>query len=243
MKRRSSTPERRALAVMVKPPLPGLVKTRLTPPLTPEEAAGLYRSFLIDLFANLRRADLEMETFIAGAPPACPEDFNGIMPEGAGFFRQEGQGLGERIFNVFKMLEIKGFSRAVVIGGDSPDLPAPFIEEAGAILSGPRADLVIGPAHDGGYYLIGAPLPISGAIFNDIQWGGSAVLEQTLERAREAGLRVRLLEPWHDIDRPEDLALLALGQGAPESRAFVEALAPRPGLLTSIRPARENNGA
>jgi len=234
--------ERTVLAVMVKPPLPGSVKTRLVPLLTPEEAAGLYRSFMRDLFTNLAGADLDMETFIAAAPPAVYEDFRGILPEGAGFFRQEGQGLGDRIFNVFKTLENKGVSRAVVIGSDSPDLPPRFINDARSILIDPDVDMVLGPAQDGGFYLIGASLPLSGVIFHDIPWSGPEVLEKTIERAREAGLGVRLLGLWHDIDRPEDLALLMSGQGAPESRAFIKALGPRAGL-PSPHDRRVDTGA
>ncbi len=227
-----------ALAVMVKPPLPGTVKTRLMPPLAPAEAAGLYRAFIADIFTTLEGLEAPaagLDLFAAAAPPAAPADFQGLVPSGAGFFLQQGYGLGERILSVFKGLEERGYARALVMGSDSPDMPSRLIGEACAALSDPGADVVIGPAEDGGYYLIGASLPMEEALFRDIPWSGPAVLEKTIERAREAGLALRLLETWHDIDRPEDLAFLLGSQGAPRSRAFLEALGQRAALETLLK--------
>jgi len=215
-----------ALAVMVKAPLPGHVKTRLTPTLTEEEAAELYSSFLTDLFVNLRGAPLPADLFSAITPPGSKEDFSGVIPDDVDFFPQTGEGLGQRIENVFKCLFEKGYGKAVVTGSDSPDMPLRFIEEALCALDEPDVDIVFGPAHDGGYYLVAASRPIE-APFRDINWSGSTVLEETLEKVKEAKLSYRLLDPWHDMDRPADLKLLLDSDDAPCSRAFVEDLGPR----------------
>jgi len=110
-------------------------------------------------------------------------------------------------------------------------MPARLIQEARSTLIDLEEGIVLGPAEDGGYYLIGASLPLSAAVFQDIPWSGPAVLERTLERARSEGIDFRLLETWHDIDRPADLASLLSGRGAPESRALIESLGPRPALV------------
>ncbi len=215
-----------ALAVMVKPPLPGLVKTRLTPPLTAEEAAGLYRSFIIDLFVNLKGSELPTDLFLAITPPGTKEDFSGLIPDDVLSFAQRGVGLGERIENVFKHLFDSGYDKAIVTGSDSPDMPLFVIDEALSALDEPGVDIVFGPADDGGYYLVAACKPIE-APFRDIKWSGDTVLEQTLARVAEAELGCRLLPAWHDVDRPADLRLLLDSDGAPCSRAFVEALSPQ----------------
>jgi len=215
-----------ALAVMVKAPLPGYVKTRLTPPLTAEEAAGLYRSFVTDLFVNIKGSPLAADIFSAITPPGSKEDFSGVIPDDVDFFHQAGEGLGQRIQNVFKYLFDKGYGKAVVTGSDSPDMPLAFIEEALSALDDPDVDIVFGPANDGGYYLVAASRPLA-APFADIRWSGPDVLEESIERVREAGLGYRLLAPWHDMDRPVDLKLLLDCDDAPCSRAFVEDLGVR----------------
>jgi len=235
--------ERTALAVMVKRPEPGHVKTRLCPPLTHEEAAGLYRAFLADLFGAINGAALEADILVAAAPPAAAPDFAGLVPGGVPFFSQSRGGLGERISNVFKDLAVMGYERAIVIGSDSPDLPVPYIEEAVTALSSAGVGLVLGPADDGGYYLMGASTSLPWSLFEGIGWSGPGVLDETLERARGAGLNVRFLGPWHDIDRAADLACLLKGKGAPRSRAFVEGLGPRPGLPSLDGGAGAGSGA
>jgi len=215
-----------ALAVMVKAPLPGQVKTRLTPLLTEEEAADLYRSFVTDLFVNLRGAPLSVDLFTAITPPGTKEDFADLIPDDVDFFTQSGEGLGDRIQSVFKCLFDKGYGKAVVTGSDSPDMPVGLIEEAIAALDEPGVDIVFGPTHDGGYYLVAASTPLT-APFMDISWSGPAVLDETLQRVKDAELGYRLLEPWHDMDRPTDLKLLLDSDDAPCSRAFVEDLGPR----------------
>ncbi len=210
---------------MVKAPLPGHVKTRLTPPLSADEAAGLYSSFLIDLFVNLKCSPLAADIFSAITPPGNKEDFQGLIPDDVACFQQSGAGLGERIESVFRSLFEKGYSKAVVTGSDSPDMPLRLIEEAIAALDEPDVDIVFGPAEDGGYYLVAVSRCMD-APFRDIEWSGPNVLEETLKRVNEAALGYRLLEPWHDVDRPADLKFLLDCDSAPCSRAFIEALSP-----------------
>jgi len=226
MSKSLKTDKKAALAVMVKVPLPGNVKTRLTPLLTEEEAAGLYRSFVTDLFVNIKGSELSADIFTAITPPGDKGDFAGLIPDDVDSFLQAGEGLGQRIQNVFTCLFDKGYGKAVVTGSDSPDMPIAFIEEALTALDEPDVDIVFGPTHDGGYYLVAASRPMA-APFVDIQWSGSTVLEETLERVKAAELGFRLLEPWHDMDRPTDLKLLLDSDDAPCSRAFVEDLGPR----------------
>ncbi len=215
--------DKAALAVMVKAPLPGHVKTRLTPPLTAEEAAGLYRSFLIDFFVNLRGVPLPADLFTAITPPGTREDFTGVIPEDVDCFLQAGESLGDRIHNVFQCLFDKGYDKAVVTGSDSPDMPPGFIDEALSALDEPDVDIVFGPTHDGGYYLVAVNRPME-TLFMDIPWSGPDVLDETLQKVRDAELGYRLLEPWHDMDRPSDLKLLLDCDSAPCSRAFIEDL-------------------
>ncbi len=133
---------------------------------------------------------------------------------------QRGATLGERISSTLDRL-LKNYSPVVLIGSDSPDLPAEFIASAFRLLRG-TADVVLGPATDGGYYLIGlhAMHPI---LFERIAWSTGVVARQTRERAAEAGLQMVSLPYWHDLDTVADLSAL-VAPGAPLTRAFVAAL-------------------
>jgi hypothetical protein len=214
---------RNALAVMLKYPVPGRVKTRLTPALTPAEAAALYGCFIKDFFP--RAASLECaDTFgayglVKGADDK--EKLVALLGTDTPLIAQEGSNLGERLRNLFAALFQGGYERVVVVGSDSPDLPGEYIEEAFALLG--EAELVLGPALDGGYYLIGLKTLIGG-LFDSIEWSTARVLDQTLTRAKDAGAVCRLLKPWHDIDTPEDLRLLKDNPMTPESSCFIKAL-------------------
>jgi uncharacterized protein len=123
-------------------------------------------------------------------------------PGGVAVRRQLGAGLGERLVSAFGQLLADSADRAVVIGADCPDLEPAAIRRAFAALE--QHDLVIGPAHDGGYYLIGLSRPAP-ALFDQVSWGTDRVCAQTLERADRGGLAVATLEILGDIDTPEDL--------------------------------------
>jgi glycosyltransferase A (GT-A) superfamily protein (DUF2064 family) len=122
----------------------------------------------------------------------------------------------------------RGHVGVVLVGGDSPTVPASrLVEACKALLAG--ADLVLGPAHDGGYYLVGLSRDRP-ALFRDVAWGTASVLRTTLRRARRARLRIRLLRPWYDVDRSADLARLGRalrgrgGRRAPRTSALLAAL-------------------
>jgi rSAM/selenodomain-associated transferase 1 len=181
---------------MAKHPAPGRVKTRLAATLGAERACALYRAFVLDLAERLDA--LAYDVTWAYWPATAP--FATLLPR-ARCWPQRGADLGERMANA--VAECGG--PAVVIGADAPHVPAARLEEAVGALAA-DADLVLGPADDGGYYLIGlrAPRP---PVFTGVPWGTDRVLAETLARA--GGLRTLLLEPCFDVDTPADLTRLS----------------------------------
>jgi len=208
-----------ALAVMLKAPVAGLVKTRMVPPLTHEQAARLYECLIRDTFSSLA-ALRDIDIYAAYLGPV--DTVKDMVPDGVGIFPQSGDGLGERMFNTLSHLLDMGYKRCGVIGSDLPDLPARFIEEAFAALEG-GAQLVLGPAADGGYYLAAVDGPYE-RVFTSVRYSTPSVLKETLARAQEGGIRYALASPWHDIDDAGDLALLKTNPSAPESSRFIEGL-------------------
>jgi len=208
-----------ALAVMLKAPVAGLVKTRMVPPLTHEQAARLYECLAMDTFSSLGSLR-NIDIYAAYLGPV--DTVKDMVPDGVGIFPQTGSGLGERMFNTLSHLLEMGYKRCGVIGSDLPDLPARFIEEAFAALEG-GAQLVLGPAADGGYYLAAVDGPYE-LVFTSISYSTPSVLKETLARAAEGGIRYALASPWQDIDDAGDLALLEANPSAPESSRFIEGL-------------------
>ncbi len=121
-------------------------------------------------------------------------------------FQQEGNALGQRMRHALSWGFEKGFSRVILTGCDSPDLPRAFIEEGFARLR--TASCVVGPTQDGGYYLIGACDAIP-PVFDDVAWGSGEVMTETLRHLNRHAVRFHLLPLWYDVDRPADLSLLA----------------------------------
>jgi len=180
------------------------VKSRLVPPLSPEEATELYAAFLGDV-ADTLAAGTSWGWWVYSTDPQAqrtswPED----APEPAGWRRQEGRDLGERMHRALSEL-LGEAEEAVLVGSDHPTLPPPFLERAFGMLA--VADVVLGPSLDGGYYLVGTrrPQPL---LFERIEWSTPSVLEATLERIREGGLRASFLPPWYDVDTASDLQFL-----------------------------------
>ena len=196
---------RRILAVMAKAPIPGGVKTRLCPLLGSEGAARLHECFVLDAVEKASSVP-NAEVVVAYTPRGTLPLFRGAAPDLGRYFLQRGRNLGERMSYCFERL--CGPGRAVVVmGADSPTLPARCLELAFDVLATGSADAVFGPASDGGYYLIGL-LSAQPELFQGIAWGTSSVLDASLSRAKELGLRSRLLPEWYDVDRPADLACL-----------------------------------
>ena len=194
---------RKRLGVFVKVPEPGRVKTRLTPPLSSEEACRLYTAFITDLFGRLSRIKkLSGTVFYHGDDPG---KLTSLIPKSYTTIPQHGGNLGERLASAFDELLAGDGEIAVIIGSDSPDLPVQYIKRA--FLKLKHKDVVLGPAADGGYYLVGLRKPPP-AIFEDIEWGGPTVLSRTIERIQSQGLTLSLLPLWYDIDTPASLRLL-----------------------------------
>lgn len=211
--------ENNAIVVMLKSPEAGAVKTRLTPPIPFEDAVGLYRCFIEDTFASIASIGTA-DVYAAFTPANAEEDIKGLIPSDVRLMPQEGPDLGARLSNVFERLFDSGYPRVVVIGSDSPDIPAAYIEDAFAQLCGAGQRIVIGPARDGGYYLVGmnefTPAPFAG-----VPWSTASVLEATLALAKSHSIAVTLLRRWHDIDEPDDLAILVDNIHAPASARYM----------------------
>lgn len=190
------------LVVFVKAPVPGRVKTRLRPPLSFAQAARLYRAFVKDTLASAAKVP-GTGVKVAYAPsddhPALDWIDSRARP---GFFLQQGADLGRRLENAFAKCFSAGADKTVIIGSDTPHLGPGLMEKAFSALD--RADVVLGPAKDGGYYLIGLrrsrPL-----LFENIPWSTGKVFTETAARARRARMKVFPLPALFDIDTASDL--------------------------------------
>ncbi len=227
-------PPGNALVLYARGPRSGQVKTRMTPWLSAGEALRLHLALLKDSLALLRdgaaRAGaIPILAFSEPWNPGSEAEFAGLAAAAAGLTRlpQIGTDLGERLRSSFNTLAAGGHRRVVVIGSDSPTLPPEFLVSAFATLR-LDADVVLGPAVDGGYYLIGAALPAPD-MFSGIPWGTDRVLDSTLEALARTGVRVSLLPRWHDVDVPADLDrlradLARAGPRAAKTAAFIDGL-------------------
>ncbi len=224
--------------IFAKVPRPGFVKTRLVPPLTPEEAARVAR---VCIEETLRRFPAEVPVdwtlFLDGEPEPWLERL--VAERGVALARQESGDLGTRLAGAFRSLREAGASRAVVIGSDSPTLDPDRIRMAIEALDG--AEIVLGPTLDGGYYLVGASVDCE-ALFDRIPWGTDGVMGATMDRAAEAGWRVATLPPWYDLDGVADLRRAAAdAAGCPALEGLLASLSdriPEPGERREPGPAR-----
>lgn len=189
------------LVVFARCPEPGRVKTRLARTLGDATAAALYTAFLEDL--RTRFAAPPFRVRWAVAPPDTGFAARFAIPDHA-TFAQHGDDLGARMYAAFVRVRDDGAARCVLIGSDMPQLALGTVERAFAALDG--ADLVLGPARDGGYYLIGARRPLD--LFTDIEWGSGTVLAATSRRAADLRLTTALLDQDFDVDDAADLARL-----------------------------------
>ncbi len=193
-----------ALLVIAKRPAPGQTKTRLTPPLSPEQAAQLYECFLKDTL-DVARAVPGVTRLINYAPLDKAEYFAQLAPD-FGRVPQIGESLGERLDNALTHCLIeRGFRRAVITDSDSPTLPARYLAQAFECLE--HADVVLGPCADGGYYLIGLKQP-QPRLTREVPMSTPNVLRDTLALAAQLNLRAALLPAWYDVDTAEELQRL-----------------------------------
>ncbi|MFC1708929.1 TIGR04282 family arsenosugar biosynthesis glycosyltransferase [Candidatus Omnitrophota bacterium] len=194
---------KRCLIIFAKEPQKGKVKTRLKSCLSDTQCLNLYKAFLKDTFdlAKSIKCDLKVLAYDLG----CSSPYY-LKKAGRSFqlYEQQGRSLGQKMHNAFKSIKGGDF-KLVIIGSDSPTLPAIFIEDAFKRLD--NNDLVLGPTFDGGYYLVGLKKPCL-AIFKGIKWSSSYVLDGTLRNARKLGKKISILKSWYDIDEPRDMAYL-----------------------------------
>jgi rSAM/selenodomain-associated transferase 1 len=230
-----------ALAVMTKAPQAGRVKTRLTPPLSPEEAAALNTCFLRDTTAAiLRTADGKRAKGIAVYTPVGAEAaYVGILPDEFTLVPQRSEAFGERLSAATEDLLELGFDSLCLIDSDSPTVPEKAFAQAVEFLARPGDSVVLGPSDDGGYYLIGLK-KLHRRLFEAIDWSTERVLEQTIEAAREIDVQVHLLPTWYDVDDRRTLSRLCRelfgsngsderGFAAPATRGFLSDLVKREG--------------
>jgi rSAM/selenodomain-associated transferase 1 len=189
------------LIVFVKEPVAGKVKKRLARDIGDQAACELYKAFVEDTVRKVPHIDARIQ--IHYSPAEALGRIQNWLGDGYEYVAQEGRDLGERMSNAFNDA-FEQYERVVLIGSDCPDLPKQFVCRAFAILANEPA--VIGPSHDGGYYLIGfSKAKFLEEIFDNIQWGRDHVLQQTLDRFLRKGVHPHLLAPWDDIDTLENL--------------------------------------
>jgi uncharacterized protein len=224
-----------ALAVMAKAPRPGKVKTRLSPPLTPDQASALNICFIRDTTENIQHVTEASNSagLVAYTPVGDEGAFTGLLPSGFQLLPQRGDGFGERLLYASEDLFACGFSAVCLIDSDSPTMPQEALLLAVEWLSRAGDRMVLGRSDDGGYYLIGLKR-LHHRLFEQIEWSTQRVFEQTLERAREIGLRTELLPTWYDVDDATTLERLrrelaapsgaGAGYDAKHTRAYLQSL-------------------
>jgi uncharacterized protein len=186
---------------MTKAPAPGASKTRLVPPLKTKEAAELSACFLRDTCDNIVSTSRnKLAAGVAVCTPTCAESFfEGLLPRSFGRINQRGSLFGDRLFHATEDLFSLGYDSLCLIDSDSPTLPPAFLRAAISELALPGDRVVLGPANDGGYYLIGVK-KIHRRLFENVDWSTSRVLAQSVARAKEIELPVTLLPSWFDVD-------------------------------------------
>ena len=227
-----------ALAIMTKAPRAGQVKTRLTPPLTAEEAATLNACFLRDISAAIGQAGELARGIGCYTPVGAEEAYREILPADFQLIPQRTGAFGHRLAGAIEDLRAVGFDSVCLINSDSPTVPASIFAQAVQLLSSPNDRLVLGPSEDGGYYLIGVKT-LHPRLFESIDWSTDRVLAQTRARAAEICLPICLLPFCYDVDDRASLDRLCeelLGPNesldpeiAPATTEFLQAIVAREG--------------
>jgi rSAM/selenodomain-associated transferase 1 len=243
-----------AIAIMAKSPDAARVKTRLSPLLRPDEARELSACFLRDMTQMLVSAGraAAIDGYIAFAPAGSEASFAPIV----GFVLADGAidappgvvGFGRCLLQAARALFARGYGAVGLLNSDSPTLPAELIVETARLLAAPGERAVLGPASDGGYYLLALKAPHA-ELFADIDWSTARVAAQTRAAAQRLGLALADLAPWYDVDDPGSLAQLvrdcaAKGAVAPSTAAWLKRndiarrLAAAPAATEHSTPAR-----
>jgi rSAM/selenodomain-associated transferase 1 len=195
--------------VIAKEPLPGRVKTRLSPPCTPDEAARLAEAALLDTLEVVARTPAARKVLVFdGDPRRFRRDGLVVMP-------QRGAGLGERLAAAFEDVA----APALLVGMDTPQLTSRLLLDAMRALSAPTVDAVLGPAADGGYWSVGLKRH-AGPVFAGVPMSCSTTYANQRARLHELGFRVHEPPPLHDVDTIEDAH--AVAREAPRTRFAAE---------------------
>lgn len=223
------------IAIMAKASEPGKCKTRLVPPLTHDEAAALNTAFLADIGANIAACaeTAPIQGLAAYHPVGREEFFAHVLPTDFRLIRPRESGLGRSLPHAARDILAAGYGSMCLVNSDSPTLPKDYLIEAARLLALPGDRCVLGPAADGGYYLIGLKR-FHARLFEDIDWSTERVFAQTVARAEEIGLEISCLPNWYDVDDRETLTYLMRelfspqdpgpytgGNPAPRSRALL----------------------
>ncbi len=195
------------LFIAARAPRPGFTKTRLGRAIGHSAAASIYRAFLSDLAARFAAVEFEIGWYVT-PPDAWPEilpSLHGALHSAMVVPQPEGN-WATRQRALFAGMDERGEDRAILIASDSPHLPVEFVTHAFEALA--EHDLVLGPVHDGGYYLIGMRTPAAAAVLDDVPMSNGRVLDRLIDRAGALGISVGLVESTFDIDEVEDLEQL-----------------------------------
>ena len=192
----------RCLLFFLKNPEKGKVKTRLAASMGDDRALHLYKRLVLNLLFTLNKGTFLF--YLCFYPEHSLDELKDWLGDHYLYMPQNGENLGERMKNSFMEVLAIGFKRVILIGSDLPDLPLEFIEEAFIALQ--NNDAVIGPAWDGGYYLIGfKDIAFSPLVFDGIPWSTERVFDETMKVLKQERLRVYTLQALRDIDTIEDL--------------------------------------
>ncbi len=210
-----------AIAIMAKAPRQGEVKTRLVPPLSAEEATALSGAFIRDIAENIlaAAATAPIDGWVAYSPPGSEAEFAALLPPGIALLRPRRSGLGASLRHAAEDLLAAGYGAVCLVNSDSPTLPTAVLVEAALALARPGDRAILGPAADGGYYLIGLRRPHR-RLFEDIDWSTARVRWQTMERAAEIGLAIETLRGWYDVDDRASLLQLARELAASDGDSY-----------------------
>jgi len=191
-----------AMGIMMKTPRNGFSKTRLSPPLSPEEAAGISRCFLKDTSVVIEALSRQ-DPFVVGVaiytPVGSEGDLGELLPPGFKMIAQREGDFGTRLSGAAEDLFSVGFSAVCLIGSDSPTLPFHYLQDLATFLKEPKDRMVIGPCWDGGYYLLGLR-HVHTRLFENITWSTDRVYGETIERSKEINLPAVTLPVWYDVD-------------------------------------------
>jgi rSAM/selenodomain-associated transferase 1 len=198
-----------AIGIMCKAPRAGRTKTRLAAHIGVAAAAELSACFLRDVAAAIEAVPIELGRtgYAVYAPAGTEAELRHLFPAGFGLMLQAGRELGNALFGAMRDLLAAGHDGVLLVNGDSPTLPPSYLANALGMLRQPGDRIVLGPAADGGYYLIGLKQPHV-HLFEAVPWGTSSVAQTTRQRAAELGLAVAELPEWYDVDDVETLAWL-----------------------------------